>query len=133
MKGVTILDRNADTGALACDLNDIVVLLEPDATRSNWTARDVECLGGDSARGLEDASDRGEIIVGAKFIELTHNVEQVIDGEFSARLPNDVGDWIIIRSVDSTAYDVFTDREDILLKIRARFRHVESIPSGDST
>jgi hypothetical protein len=132
VKGVTIMDRNADTGFLAFDLSDIVALLDPDAMRSNWTARDVECLGGDAARRLEDASDRAETLAGAEFIALAHNVDQVIDGEFSARLPSAVCDWITIRSVDSSAYDVLTDRDDVLLKIRARFRYVESIPLADS-
>jgi hypothetical protein len=102
------------------------------AIRSTWTARDVECLGDDAARKLEEASDRAEPLGGAEFVRLVHDVHQVIDGEFAAQLPNDARDWITIRSVDSSAYDVFTNRDDVLLRIVGRFRNVEEIPSGDS-
>lgn len=133
MKGVTILDRDINTGFLAFGLHDILNLLGSDAIRSTWTARDVECLGDDAAKKLEEASDRAEPLDGAEFVGLVLEVHQVIDGEFSARLPNDACDWITIRSVDSSAYDVFTNRDDVLRKLVSRFRNVKEIPAGDSS
>ena len=128
MKGVTILDRDPTTGVLSFDLRDILPLLGKDGERSTWTVRDVECLGGDAVQELHDASDACLALTGSRLIELARAVGQVIDGEFSGRLPNDEADWIMIRAVDSSAFDVHTDREDILAALKLKFERVEDIP-----
>ena len=127
MKGVTILDRDSSSGVLSFDLRDILPLVGEDCRRSTWTVRDVECLGGDAAAALHDASDACRSLAGSKLIELAREVEQIVDGEFSGRLPNEEADWITIRAVDSSAFDVQTDREEILVALKAKFDWVEDI------
>lgn len=128
MKGVVILDRDPRSGALGFDVRDILSLLGNDAERSTWMVRDVECLGGDAASTLHRASDAGEVLTGHRLLELARDVEQIVDGTFAGRLPNEEADWIIIRAVDSTAFDVQTDRADVLDRIKATFARVEDLP-----
>jgi len=129
MTGVTILDRDPATGALAFDLRDILLVLGDDGERSKWTVKGVECLGGDAAVALHSASEKCEVLAGSRLRALAHDVVQTVDGEFSAYLPNEDAAWITIRAVDSAAFDVETDREDILSAIRAHFDHVEEMPT----
>lgn len=128
MSGVTILDRDPSTGVLSFDLRDILRWLGDDATRSVWVVRNVECRGGDAATELHEASDRSTELSGARLNELANGVMQVVDGEFYGRLPNESSAWITIRAVDSSAFDVETNREDILRALKANFSHVEDLP-----
>lgn len=127
MRGVTILGRDPSAGPLSFDLRDILSVLGSEAERSTWSVRAVECIGGDAAAALHHASDACILLAGDRLVELARHVGQVIDGEFSARLPNDEATWITIRAVDSSAFDVETDREDVLTALRAKFDRVEDL------
>ena len=127
MKERSISDRDPTTGALAFDLRDILAPLGRDGERSAWSVRDVECLGGDAAQELHDASDSMRVLTGSRLIELARAVGQVIEGEFSGRLPGDVADWIVIRAVDSSAFDVYTDQEEVLSAFKSSFGCVEDL------
>ena len=131
MKGVTIFDLDSRTGALSFDLRDILELLGADVVRSMWMLKEVECLGAEAADALHWASDNKKVLDGFNFLTLAQNVNQVIDGEFSGRLPNDDRDWVVIRAVDSSAYDVLTDRESILMALKEHFDCVQDIPKVD--
>ncbi len=120
MRGITILDRGFD-------LRDILSVLGDDVERSVWTAMGVECLGEDAAAALERASDGGEVLPGSRLRELACDDVQIVDGEFSGRLPDQEAAWIVIRAVDSSAFDVETDREDVLEALRSRFERVEDL------
>ena len=87
MRGVTIRDRDPANNTLSFDLRDILDLLGPDAARSEWRVRDVECVGRQAAEALHRSSDDGEVVGGTQLIQLARDVGQIIDGEFSARLP----------------------------------------------
>jgi hypothetical protein len=126
--GVTIRDLKPDRSGLAFDLIDILVLLGADAQRSNWTVPYVECVGGEAAAALDAASEAQEQLTGMRLIELARGLVQTIDGEFIGSLPGEAARWIVIRAVDSSAFDVETDREDVLRLLRARFLCVEEIP-----
>lgn len=86
----------------------------------------MECLGAEGTEALHRASDTGEILEGGRLIALAEQVDQVIDGEFTGHLAGD--DWIVIRAVDSSAFDVETDRDDVIERLRASFEHVEELP-----
>jgi hypothetical protein len=128
MKCITITDTGSDGRALGFDLRDILDCLGPDVVRSTWTLRNVECVGTTAAHELHEASDRREAIEGSRLVTLAGEIAQVIDGEFRARLPATRGIWVLVRAVDSGAYDVVTDREDVLQALRARFAHVAEGP-----
>jgi hypothetical protein len=127
MTGVTILDRDPKTRVLSFDLRDILAVLGADAERSTWTLRDVESYGAEAAVALHQASDDREVLAGGRLLELAGDVTQIVDGEFSGRFPNEDAAWIIIRAVDSSAFDVETDREDVLKRLKSRFDRVEDL------
>ena len=129
MKGITIRDRDPIRGGLSFDLRDILPLLGVDAERSTWRIRYVECYGGDGATSLNSASDTGEVLAGDRLMHLAREVTQVVDGTFSGRLPGQQTDWIIIRAVDSSAFDVQTDRDDILDRLKTKFTRFEDYPT----
>ena len=127
MKGVVILDRDPNSGVLSFDLRDVLALLGEDGVRSAWTVRGVECLGGDAAFALHHASEAGEVLAGHRLAELARDVGQIVEGEFSGRLPDEDSDWITIRAVDSSAFDVQTDREDVFRSLKATFKRVDDL------
>ncbi len=101
--------------------------ISDDAERSTWTVRDVECLDGEAAAALHQASDAGDALAGDRLVVLARHAGQIIDGELPARLPNEEATWITIRAVDSSAFDVETDREDVLKALKAKFDRVEDL------
>ena len=128
MSGVTIVDTDPGTNVLNFDLHDILVVLGEEAVRSTWTVEGVESIGGEAARALNEASDQSALLDGPQLIRLARDVEQIIDGEFTGYLPNSRSSWISIRAVDSSAYDVVTEREDVLRSLRAKFASVQALP-----
>lgn len=130
MKGITIRDIDAERGVLAFDLRDILEILGEKGLVSVWTAVGVEVASGVSAARMEALADEQETIIGNELQHLAKTVNQVIDGEFKGTLPGGTAPWIVVRAVDSSAYDVETDDEQLLSEIRSRFRVVEDIPQS---
>ena len=118
MKGIAIRDRT--------NLRDILWILGDDVRRSSWRATDVQCLGAEGTEALHRASDTGDILEAGRLIALAEQVDQVTDGEFTGRLADE--DWIVIRAVDSSAFDVETDRGEVIERLRASFEHVDELP-----
>lgn len=127
MKGVTISNLD-NRGHLAFDLRHILELIELDAHRSRWTVRNLECVGS-SAGELHRVADAGTLLDGAQLLALSRGVNQVIDGEFAGFFSGQDDPWIRIRAVDSSFWDIFTDRDDILDRVRSRFQRVTDLPA----
>lgn len=125
MEGVTIFDYDHKTGVLLFDLHDILELLGDDVLRSAWRVQDVECVGGEAAYKLHSISEKSGTVEGVKLARLAQAIEQTIDGEFAAYLPMESVPWIIIRAVDSSAFDVLTIRHEVISLIKSKFRRVE--------
>lgn len=127
MKTVTVLDKNPETRVLTFDLRDILELLGPDVLRSRWEVNGIEALGGEAAKSLHVASDQGKQLDGNQLVDIASRVDQIIDGEFLAFLPGEQEPWIVVRAIDSSAYEVSTDSLGILSRIRLQFEHVEEV------
>lgn len=130
MRGVTISDTDS-RGFLSFDLRDILRLLGSRGLASMWHVRGVECIGGEAADALHRVSDSGELLDGSRLESLARDITQVIDGEFSGRLPDSQDVWIVIRAVDSSAFDVLTDDESILHALIGHFARVDDLRTGD--
>jgi hypothetical protein len=128
MPGVSVSDRDTSTGVLSFDLRDLLKLLNNRVLQSHWCIVDLECLGGKSADILHQASDDKRHLEGAELINLAIEVDQIIDGEFTGWLPGDTEPWVIIRAVDSSAFDVITDDTEVLLAIKRNFSEVIDLP-----
>lgn len=119
--------RDCRDGLLAVQLSELLELAGGDVRRSEWRLSGLECLGA-GADALHAAADSGEAIAGARLIELARDVYQVIDGDFYGRLPGAEREWIVIRAVDSSLYELETERPDLLAAIRRRFTDVTEVP-----
>jgi hypothetical protein len=128
MRGITILDRD-ERGAVAVELRELLQLVGPAASESDWELKDVECVGGSAAVDCHRLSNSGQRISGDQLIRLAAEVDQFIDGQFEAYRKNATKPWLIIRAVDSSAYDVESEDPRLLQRIQEAFRNVAEIPT----
>ena len=68
-------------------------------------------------------------MAGLELIEGTRLLLQVIDGQFTG-FDEDGNVWVIIRAVDSSWWEVWSDNKWVHEAIRSNFRVVESISDG---
>ncbi|HIC89640.1 MAG TPA: hypothetical protein EYP04_09605 [Anaerolineae bacterium] len=127
MFGVTITDMD-ERGGLAIDLRDILTVLGSAALESRWKIEGVEAIGSPAAETLQKLSDVSAIVSGDELVRLASAVYQIVDGKFSAFQGDSDLPWIVIRAVDSAAYDVTSDRLDVLDAVKNTFRSAEYIP-----
>ncbi|HMF42758.1 MAG TPA: hypothetical protein VKQ32_18935 [Polyangia bacterium] len=86
----------------------------------------MDCTG----EGVDEFFDvvyRGRGIPGSKLVDLSRRVLQIIDGTFYGRCPGEDAPSIVIRSVDSTLWEVFGS-DECLRKIESGFDNVR--PAG---
>lgn len=126
MRGVIVTDETEDN-FLAVNLLDILRLIEPLALNSEWDVSGLECFGS-SANELYQLADAKARVAGKNLLQLAANLTQIIDGIFSGYLSGELKPWIIVRVVDGFAYDVQTENEDVLIRIRQHFHAVVDIP-----
>lgn len=129
MRGVTINDRD-EQGVLKFDLKDILRLAGERALRSRWKLTDVEALGEDAADEIHRISDRHSLVDGRKLMKLADGVSQIVDGQFEAYDDDTNKPWLVINAVDSSAYDVQSDNEDLLTGLRAHFESICDLPES---
>lgn len=90
----------------------------------------MEVASGDAASALEAISDAEGSVEGNELIHLAQSVAQVIDGEFRGYWKKEEEPWIIVRAVDSAAYDVESDDLALLERLRNSFHEVDDIPDS---
>lgn len=117
---LTISDIAPETSSLAFDLHDVLDAIGAEVLASSWSVRNVECVGIGSG-ALHAVAETDRRISGAELLRLAHGVDQVIDGEFRGFEAGFLQPWIAIYAVDSSAYDVVTDRSAVVAVLRARF------------
>lgn len=128
MFGVTILDHS-DNGVLSLDLKDILLLLGSQAEGSEWEISQVEALDGIEAEKLHCLADKRARVPGRELVRLASAVTQIIDGIFRGYQEGESEPWIVIQAVDSAAFDVQSDNNDVIHQIRQQFRSVVDLPS----
>lgn len=123
MRGFTISDRDA-RNALSFDLRDILHLIGRRGLLSVWKLSGVEAVGADAADEIHLLSDSNAFVSGSRLTEISSRVSQIIDGEFQGAVDSQADPWIVIRAVDSSAFDVITSDESIWRKLKERFSEV---------
>jgi hypothetical protein len=113
-------------GALDFELEDVLAALGPAVLTSQWRCSGLWCIAKDD-RDV-DLFDRlptlDGLISGETLLRACGRVSQFIDGEFEGAAAGR-DPWIIVRAVDSSFWEAFSDRQDVLDAIRARFRVVD--------
>jgi hypothetical protein len=131
---ITIYDTNTSPQGtwLSFDLLDILSVIGEPAARSKWRCAGVECLGALSD-DLHALSDSGEWITGEQLFNLAAGVYQTIDGYFYARNAGADHDWLAIRAVDSSCFDVESTDAGVIQDLKQRFRLVRDFPADAGT
>src|SRR5438128_988190 len=124
MHRITISDSTDDQRMLTADLVDILRLLGPSATKSEWQISGVECAGGVAAEDLHRLADRPDRVPGGDLLSLAAGITQVIDGMFAGYRKGEARPRITIRAVDSSAFDVQSDDQEALARLKQHFRNV---------
>lgn len=125
LQGVKIKD--IDEGFLSFDLKDILPLAGERAAASQWRCRFVECLG-ESAEELHAISDAGRIISGGELLRIASDLLQVIDGQFEAYSDANAEPWLVVKAIDSSSFEVWSDGPDVLARVRDNFGEVSDLP-----
>jgi hypothetical protein len=127
MRGLTIADKD-DRNILRFDLKDILRLVGEKGLESVWTLHGIESVNGEVADEMHRLSDTGIAISGARLKFLADRILQVIDGEFRGASDTASEPWVSIRAIDSSAFDVLTNDEDVLQRFEVNFEEVTEIP-----
>jgi hypothetical protein len=128
LQGVEITDKDTAKCFLSFDLKDILPLAGVRAATSRWRCRFVECTG-ESAEELHAASDAGRIISGEELLRIASGLLQVIDGRFEAYSDVDAEPWLMVKAVDSSSFEVWSDDPDVIIRVRENFREVSDLPT----
>ncbi|NES74353.1 MULTISPECIES: hypothetical protein [Okeania] len=131
MRGITISDRQPNNNTLTVNLADILQLLGSKLASTEWEVLDIECLG-TNKNPLHELADTKTRVSGDTLLQIASNVTQIIDGTFLCYPDNGQEPNIIIRAVDSSAYDVESSDETILTKLQQRFQQVEDLPETET-
>ncbi|MGZ2484218.1 hypothetical protein ACVITL_002741 [Rhizobium pisi] len=117
--------------ALPFDLRDFLQLLVPGSLEASWKVSAVDAgyqwfdATGAGGEMLETMALLGEPVPGRDLAAAAQDTLQIIWGEFSASLPSAPdSDWVVIRAIDSTFYEIATDDEKVLKKVETHFADV---------
>lgn len=130
MRGVKISDgtESGAHGGLEFDLADLLSALGSHGRESRWTCTDLNYVSFDDrdVPSLERSAAAGDQVTGLELIDGVRDKAQVIDGEFTGF--DERGQcWIVLRAVDSSWWEVWSDQPWVHEVIRERFRVVESL------
>lgn len=118
MIGVTILDRD-QYGTLVPTLSELLTLLTGPAMLLTWILSDVEAVGSE-AEALQEAAEADRRLTFDELLQLAKGVAQVIDGEFVG-YDSHQEKRLVIRAVDSSAFDVESDDETVVRLVEGKF------------
>jgi hypothetical protein len=123
MRGVTILDKD-EREFLTFGLADLLRIAEFRAGECEWKVFDVECSELPAEHELYRAAGMHARLSGETLLRLVEDCGQIIDGRFEEYEIGHEKPWVIIRAVDSSAYDVETENDALISTIRRSFKNV---------
>ena len=132
MPTVKIRDKDP-RGHLAFDLRDILSAIGPRAENSIWAVAN-ETSTGEPLMVVGNSEALDELVLfkttvsGIQLLEILKGVEQIISGEFSGfEIASSLDPWIVIVAFDSSWFEVRTDDEPTLARLRERFADVSPV------
>jgi hypothetical protein len=125
MHRITITTQT-DDNSLAVHLSNILHLLEPLTSNSQWEISELQCFGS-SADELQQLTDAKVRIPGTDLLRLTPNLTQLLDGLFCGYFEGKNQPWISIRAADNVGYEVETENQEMLARMRQKFQNVNDI------
>jgi hypothetical protein len=133
MKAVRIHDTDAGRDVLAFDLRDILSALRQQADRAIWRIGKVNgefmVTGDDAADELAKLAESGMPVSGRRLRKISRHVVQTIFGEFRGyEYASSTDPWIIVIAYDSTWFEVQSQDEAALDRLKAVFKDVRPVP-----
>ena len=133
MQGLKIRDGTepGGPGGLQFDLSEVLAALGRVAVKSRWSCADLNYVSKDDqdVPVLERAATPGQTVSGVELVDGLGQLLQVIDGQFTGI--DEQGDaWVVVRAVDSSWWEVWSDNNWVHDAIRAQFRVVERLPQN---
>lgn len=119
---------------LSLDLRDLLRVLAPRSLQATWTISTVKSsqsghewfeTTGEAGKKLEALAQKDTRVSGVDLSALANKTRQVIWGEFVGSLPSMPDEnWVVIRAIDSTFYEITTLDETVLDLIKSSFNGV---------
>ena len=128
MRGLRISDLKDHH--LAFDLRDLLHMLGPSSLNAWWRPRTpIWYIAEEEASvdALEWRDGDAQWTSGSELLNETQRLLQVVDGVIEGfRTPNKLTaidqPWVVLRAIDSSWWEVYTDDSEVLTAIRDRFR-----------
>ena len=108
------------------DLKEILNAVGNDGKYSVWKISDAECFG-EEAEKIHNISDNETKLSGGEFYKLINGIYQTIDGCFDAYKPKENHWWLRIRSIRGDEFDIETEDEELLSRIRKSFHEITNL------
>ena len=128
MFGIRIKDSKLiDEVSILIDLSDILLVIGEPVLNSRWICRDLDYTLMKEGRLYEIRESRRRFS-GAEFRHFAHRIRQVIDGRFEARTEGPAKKiWLVLVVFDSSWIDVWSTKQEVLEKLRARFKKINDL------
>jgi hypothetical protein len=131
MPSIRIQDKiqRASGSFLDVYLKDILSAIGEPVLTSRWVCRDLWCVR--SRDGVpQELREKRLKFSGEEIMLFASNAGQVIDGRFEARGQGAAKrPWLIIVAFDSTFYDVWSSKPNVIERIKERYNDVSDIPN----
>ena len=128
-RGVVIRDgtQPGGSGGLEFDLAEVLGALGELAVQSDWSCSRLNYVSRDECdvEVLERAAAPNGRVKGADLLNGIQQLAQIIDGDFEATDANGHR-WAVVRAVDSSWWEVWSDDETALGAVRGRFKFTEA-------
>jgi len=133
MLGIKIKDSKTSGGGgsfLSFDLRDILAAIGEPAFISHWRCRDLcyTATGGEKFTEIREARRK---LSGEEMMRFASEIHQTIDGRFEAH--NGGGakkPWLIILAVDSSWFEVWCSKREVLERVRTSFEKVSDLSAA---
>ena len=133
MVGIKIQDSTYSPSGgriLSFDLRDILAVVGDPVLASRWRCYDL-CYTTVDDNEIGEVRGQRRKLSGEELIQYAASVQQTINGRFEARGGGAAKRaWLIIEAVDSSWFEVWSSKPEVLERLKARFQQVIDISSG---
>ncbi|MGI9055683.1 MAG: hypothetical protein ACR2F2_07760 [Pyrinomonadaceae bacterium] len=108
------------------DLQEILNAVGEVGKYSVWKISDAECFGEEDEK-IHNISDKEEEISGEEFYKLVSGICQTLGGCFDAYKTKENHWWLRIRSIRGDEFDIETEDNELLDRIRKSFHDITDL------
>jgi hypothetical protein len=133
MFGIKIQGSNRSKSGgrvLSFDLRHILTLIGEPILASSWRCRDLRYIA-EIDGAFDEIREAGRKLSGEEMMQFAARLHQTIDGRFEARSGGSAKKpWLVILAVDSSWFEVWSSKRDVIERVKAGFDNVNDLPKG---